>query len=77
MSTNGFDYDVIVIGSGFGGGVAEMRATERAIALEGWRPADVSVVLANKGEPICGHRLWVQPTQTGGAAEARAHWGTS
>lgn len=25
----GFDYDVIVIGSGFGGGVAAMRAVEK------------------------------------------------
>jgi cholesterol oxidase len=29
MTTNGFDYDVIVIGSGFGGSVAAMRATEK------------------------------------------------
>ena len=29
MATNGFDYDVIVIGSGFGGSVAAMRATEK------------------------------------------------
>jgi choline dehydrogenase-like flavoprotein len=29
MSTNGFDYDVIVIGSGFGGSVAALRATEK------------------------------------------------
>jgi cholesterol oxidase len=26
---NGFDYDVIVIGSGFGGSVAALRATEK------------------------------------------------
>jgi cholesterol oxidase len=30
MATKGFDYDVIVIGSGFGGSVAALRATERA-----------------------------------------------
>ena len=29
MATKGFDYDVIVIGSGFGGSVAAMRATEK------------------------------------------------
>src|SRR5262245_32595491 len=29
MAANGFDYDVIVIGSGFGGSVAAMRATEK------------------------------------------------
>ena len=29
MAKNGFDYDVIVIGSGFGGSVAAMRATEK------------------------------------------------
>jgi cholesterol oxidase len=29
MATNGYDYDVIVIGSGFGGSVAAMRATEK------------------------------------------------
>lgn len=29
MSSNGFDYDVIVIGSGFGGSVAALRATEK------------------------------------------------
>jgi len=29
MSGNGFDYDVIVIGSGFGGSVAALRATEK------------------------------------------------
>jgi len=29
MATQGFDYDVIVIGSGFGGSVVAMRATEK------------------------------------------------
>jgi cholesterol oxidase len=29
MTTKGFDYDVVVIGSGFGGSVAAMRATEK------------------------------------------------
>jgi choline dehydrogenase-like flavoprotein len=29
MSSNGFDYDVIVVGSGFGGSVASLRATEK------------------------------------------------
>src|SRR5271156_4491191 len=29
MAENGFDYDVIVIGSGFGGSVAALRATEK------------------------------------------------
>lgn len=29
MPSNGFDYDVIVIGSGFGGSVAALRATEK------------------------------------------------
>ena len=29
MSSNGFDYDVIVIGSGFGGSVAALRAVEK------------------------------------------------
>jgi cholesterol oxidase len=29
MATTGFDYDVIVIGSGFGGSVAALRATEK------------------------------------------------
>jgi cholesterol oxidase len=29
VSSNGFDYDVIVIGSGFGGSVAALRATEK------------------------------------------------
>ena len=29
MATKGFDYDVIVIGSGFGGSVAALRATEK------------------------------------------------
>jgi cholesterol oxidase len=29
MATNGFDYDVVVIGSGFGGSVAALRATEK------------------------------------------------
>lgn len=29
MAINGFDYDVIVIGSGFGGSVAALRATEK------------------------------------------------
>jgi cholesterol oxidase len=29
MAGNGFDYDVIVIGSGFGGSVAALRATEK------------------------------------------------
>lgn len=29
MTENGFDYDVIVIGSGFGGSVAAMRAVEK------------------------------------------------
>jgi cholesterol oxidase len=29
MSSNGFDYDVIVIGSGFGGSVASLRAVEK------------------------------------------------
>jgi cholesterol oxidase len=29
MTSNGFDYDVIVVGSGFGGSVAALRATEK------------------------------------------------
>ena len=29
MNGSGFDYDVIVIGSGFGGSVATLRATEK------------------------------------------------
>jgi succinate dehydrogenase/fumarate reductase flavoprotein subunit len=29
MRGNGFDFDVIVIGSGFGSGVAALRATEK------------------------------------------------
>jgi cholesterol oxidase len=29
MAATGFDYDVIVIGSGFGGSVAALRATEK------------------------------------------------
>ena len=29
MTGNGFDYDAIVIGSGFGGSVAALRATEK------------------------------------------------
>jgi phytoene dehydrogenase-like protein len=29
MSDNGVDFDVIVIGSGFGGSVAALRATEK------------------------------------------------
>jgi phytoene dehydrogenase-like protein len=38
MTGNGFDHDVIVIGSGFGGSVAALRATEkgyRVAVLEG------------------------------------------
>jgi len=35
MATQGFDYDVIVIGSGFGGSVAAMRATEKGFTARG------------------------------------------
>ncbi len=47
MAGNGFDYDVIVIGSGFGGSVAAMRAVEkgyRTAVLEAgkrWRDEDL------------------------------------
>ena len=47
MSSNSFDYDVIVIGSGFGGSVAALRATEkryRAGAMESgqrWNDEDI------------------------------------
>ncbi|MCB0198329.1 MAG: FAD-binding protein, partial [Anaerolineae bacterium] len=29
MAANKFDYDVVVVGSGFGGSVAALRATEK------------------------------------------------
>jgi cholesterol oxidase len=47
MSGSGFDYDVIVIGSGFGGSAAALRATEkgyRVAVLESgkrWREEDI------------------------------------
>ena len=47
MATQGFDYDVIVIGSGFGGSVAAMRATEKGYRVgvmeagKRWRDEDI------------------------------------
>jgi cholesterol oxidase len=47
MSATDFDYDVIVIGSGFGGSVAAMRAVEKGYgvgimeAAERWRDEDI------------------------------------
>jgi cholesterol oxidase len=47
MASNGFDYDVIVIGSGFGGSVAAMRATEKGYHVgvmksgKRWRDEDL------------------------------------
>ena len=48
MATKGFDYDVIVIGSGFGGSVAAMRAAEKGyrVGVHGSRQA-----LARRGHP--------------------------
>jgi Pyruvate/2-oxoglutarate dehydrogenase complex, dihydrolipoamide dehydrogenase (E3) component, and related enzymes len=34
-----FDYDVVIIGSGFGGSVAALRAARRATASASWNPA--------------------------------------
>ena len=36
-----FDYDVVIIGSGFGGSVAALRTAEKAPGLASWRRADV------------------------------------
>ena len=47
MATQGFDYDIIVIGSGFGGSVAAMRATEKGYRVgvmeagKRWRDEDI------------------------------------
>ena len=47
MATTGFDYDVIVIGSGSGGSVAAMRATEKGYRVgvmeagKRWRDEDI------------------------------------
>ena len=47
MATKGFDYDVIVIGSGFGGSVAALRATEKGYRVgvmesgKRWRDEDI------------------------------------
>jgi cholesterol oxidase len=47
MVTNGFDYDVIVIGSGFGGSVAALRAAEKGYRVgimeagKRWRNQDL------------------------------------
>jgi cholesterol oxidase len=47
MAKNGFDYDVIVIGSGFGGSVAALRATEKGYRVgvmesgKRWRDEDI------------------------------------
>jgi succinate dehydrogenase/fumarate reductase flavoprotein subunit len=36
-----FDYDVVIVGSGFGGSVAALRARRRVTGLASWRRAGV------------------------------------
>ena len=67
----GFDYDVVVIGSGFGGSVAAFRAAEkgyRAGAMESgrrWNGEDIPKVNWN-----LTHFLW-QPEAAGSSAQPR------
>jgi cholesterol oxidase len=35
----GFDYDVAIVGSGFGGSVAALRAAEKGYGSASWNPA--------------------------------------
>ena len=35
----GFNYDVLIIGSGFGGSVAALRAAEKGYRSASWNPA--------------------------------------
>ena len=61
MNGSGFDYDVIVIGSGFGGSVATLRATEKGYrvgVMESGRRWPDSAIPKSTGisRNICGSR---------------------
>ena len=53
MSNNAFDYDVIVIGSGFGGSVAALRTTEKGyrVGVMEWGKHPVGLRILNEDRP--------------------------
>ena len=72
-----FDYDVIVIGSGFGGSVSALRLTEKGYrvgVLEAGpplEPADFPQTTGTSGSR-CGCRAWAAPARSGPACSASA-----
>jgi choline dehydrogenase-like flavoprotein len=72
VTGNGFDFDVIVIGSGFGGSVAALRATEKGYRVavlesgrrwpDGWRsgPPDQpnEKTESARTAPLCSAGYW-------------------
>jgi choline dehydrogenase-like flavoprotein len=55
-----FDYDVVIIGSGFGGSVAALRAAEKGYRVgvmeSGWRWKDEDIPNTQSGRPARSRR---------------------